>query len=190
MGQKLVSFDAAGNIVAYYDTIDSPAPEGATVIEVSDEQWKTCISTPGYVVRDNELVPPEAPSQMQLLTLAKTAQLTSIASAYEGAVLSGFESSALGAAHTYSTTPTDRHNLCMSCVVSVMPNRSADWLAKIWCADPTGAWALADHTPAQLEQLVLDERAFSTALAAKKADLYRKIADANDVESVLALTWA
>ncbi|KVC85471.1 phage tail assembly chaperone [Burkholderia ubonensis] len=39
MGQKLAAYDIAGDIVAFYDTVDSPAPQGTPVIEISNEQW-------------------------------------------------------------------------------------------------------------------------------------------------------
>ncbi|KVO72656.1 phage tail protein [Burkholderia ubonensis] len=44
MGQKLAAYDAQRNIVAFYDTADSPAPQGASVIEISDEQWLDLIN--------------------------------------------------------------------------------------------------------------------------------------------------
>ncbi|MFM0097536.1 phage tail assembly chaperone [Paraburkholderia nemoris] len=39
MGNKLAAYNAQGAIVAFYDTIDSPAPEGVTVAEITLEQW-------------------------------------------------------------------------------------------------------------------------------------------------------
>ncbi|KVN23559.1 tail fiber assembly protein [Burkholderia pyrrocinia] len=39
MGQKFAAFDAQGNITAFYDSIDSPVPQGVPVIEISNEQW-------------------------------------------------------------------------------------------------------------------------------------------------------
>lgn len=39
MGKKLAAYNAQGAIVAFYDTIDSPAPEGVTVAEITLEQW-------------------------------------------------------------------------------------------------------------------------------------------------------
>ncbi|KVA71124.1 phage tail protein [Burkholderia ubonensis] len=39
MGQKLAAYDAQGNIVAFYDTADSPAPLGVPVVDISDGQW-------------------------------------------------------------------------------------------------------------------------------------------------------
>ncbi|MFM0427569.1 phage tail assembly chaperone [Paraburkholderia aspalathi] len=39
MGKKLAAYNDQGAIVAFYDTIDSPAPEGVTVAEITLEQW-------------------------------------------------------------------------------------------------------------------------------------------------------
>ena len=38
MGQKLAAYGVDGYIVAFYDTVDSPAPNGAAVIEITTEQ--------------------------------------------------------------------------------------------------------------------------------------------------------
>ena len=40
MGQKQAAYDSTGAIVAFYHTIDSPAPQGVTVINITDEQWQ------------------------------------------------------------------------------------------------------------------------------------------------------
>ncbi|KVO34158.1 hypothetical protein [Burkholderia ubonensis] len=44
MGQKSAAYDAQGNITAFYDSIDSPAPQGVSVIGISDEQWRDLIN--------------------------------------------------------------------------------------------------------------------------------------------------
>ncbi|KVZ72526.1 phage tail protein [Burkholderia ubonensis] len=44
MGHKQAAYDAKGSIVAFYDSVDSPAPSGAHVIDVSDEQWIDLVS--------------------------------------------------------------------------------------------------------------------------------------------------
>ncbi|WP_431821016.1 phage tail assembly chaperone [Burkholderia sp. F1] len=43
MGQKQAACDAKGIIVAFYDTIDSPAPPGTKVVDISDDEWRTLI---------------------------------------------------------------------------------------------------------------------------------------------------
>ncbi|KVP78217.1 phage tail protein [Burkholderia ubonensis] len=44
MGQKQAAFDAQGNITAFYDSVDSSAPQGVSVIGISDEQWRDLIN--------------------------------------------------------------------------------------------------------------------------------------------------
>lgn len=66
MGQKLAAYDAAGNIIAYYDTEDSPAPGGISVIEISEDEWRACIRTPGYTVAGGALVAPVPPTSAQI----------------------------------------------------------------------------------------------------------------------------
>ncbi|HDR9201028.1 TPA: phage tail protein [Burkholderia vietnamiensis] len=43
MGQKQAAYDANRNIVAYYDTVDSPAPAGANVVDITDDEWRALI---------------------------------------------------------------------------------------------------------------------------------------------------
>lgn len=68
MGQKLAAFDSSGNITAYYDTVDSPAPRDAATIEITDAQWQSCISTPGYTIKNGQLVAPTPLSAAQQLS--------------------------------------------------------------------------------------------------------------------------
>ncbi|WP_157652783.1 hypothetical protein [Burkholderia ubonensis] len=58
MGQKFAAYDTEGNIVAFYDSEDSPLPDGADAIKISDAEWMSCISTPGYMVKNGLLVAP------------------------------------------------------------------------------------------------------------------------------------
>ncbi|AHI66120.1 tail fiber assembly protein [Burkholderia thailandensis] len=40
MAQKFAAHDSKNLITAFYDSVDSPVPAGATCIEITDEQWK------------------------------------------------------------------------------------------------------------------------------------------------------
>ncbi|KVC96016.1 phage tail protein [Burkholderia ubonensis] len=44
MSQKFAAHDASGNITAFYDSVDSPAPQGVSVVGISDEQWRDLIN--------------------------------------------------------------------------------------------------------------------------------------------------
>jgi hypothetical protein len=70
MGQKYAEYDSTGAIIAFYDSEDSPVPAGMTTIEITDEQWQTCLTHPGWTVADEELVAPVPPSAAQLAAAA------------------------------------------------------------------------------------------------------------------------
>ncbi|KVN24454.1 phage tail protein [Burkholderia pyrrocinia] len=44
MGQKQAAYDSNGNIVAFHDSADCPAPHGVSVIDISDERWLDLIN--------------------------------------------------------------------------------------------------------------------------------------------------
>lgn len=57
MGQKFAAYDATGEIIAFYDDVDSPAPQGVNTIPLSTDQWQACISGSGtYLVQNDALV--------------------------------------------------------------------------------------------------------------------------------------
>lgn len=78
MGQKLATYDVQGNITGLYDTVDSPAPLGVSAIEITDDQWHVCLSTPGYTVQSGKLVAPTLPTAAQQLANSQTALCASI----------------------------------------------------------------------------------------------------------------
>lgn len=63
MGQKYASPDAEGRIVAFYDSVDSPVPEGVLSIEISDEQWVAYASVP-HKYEDGEFIEVGYPLQL------------------------------------------------------------------------------------------------------------------------------
>jgi hypothetical protein len=42
MGQKFAAYNPSGAIIAFYDSVDSPAPQSVTAIEITDAQRQTC----------------------------------------------------------------------------------------------------------------------------------------------------
>jgi hypothetical protein len=66
MSQKYAAYDSTGAIIAYYDSIDSPVPQGVTAIEITDEQWQAAISTPGYTISNGAMVAPAMPTAAQV----------------------------------------------------------------------------------------------------------------------------
>ena len=86
MGQKQASYNASGAIIAFYDTVDSPAPTSASVIDITDAQWHTCLSQPGWTVVSGVLVAPPTPTAAQLLAQAQAAQIATLQAAYKAAI--------------------------------------------------------------------------------------------------------
>lgn len=82
MGQKYGTLNAQG-ILIFYDSADSPVPEGVEAIELTDEQWKMCLATPGCTISSGQVVPP---SQVDLLKLAAVSQKVAIDNGYSKAL--------------------------------------------------------------------------------------------------------
>jgi len=47
MGQKYAAYNAQSAIIAFYDSTDSPIPDGVNAIEITDDQWMTLILAQG-----------------------------------------------------------------------------------------------------------------------------------------------
>ncbi|OJA63819.1 phage tail protein [Burkholderia ubonensis] len=70
MNQKFAAFDAQGNITAFYDSVDSPAPSGVNVVDISDDEWRALVNGQSHgkrVMLDANLRPvlldPPAPTR-------------------------------------------------------------------------------------------------------------------------------
>ena len=77
MGQKFAAYDSTNTIVAFYDSEDSPVPADVTsVLEITDQQWQTCISNQGWMVVNGALTAPVPLSEAELTaqTLVQSAQ--------------------------------------------------------------------------------------------------------------------
>lgn len=187
MTQKFAAYDSQGHITAYHDSIDSPVPEGVTnVIEITHDEWLTCLNQPGYTVMNGTLVAPLPPTDAQLLEQAQTVRSTKVNAACASALATGFTSSALGGAHTYPSEDTDQRNL--QSAVSAAAIASPTWTTPIWCASGD-TWSFASHTAAQVQQVNADWLAHRVAIQQKYAGLIAKINAATSVEEVQAINW-
>ena len=83
MGQKSASYNSSGAVVAYYDSVDSPPPSTATVIDITDSQWQSAISCqyPVSVVNGSLVIPTEP-----TLAQAQAAQSALIKQGFANAV--------------------------------------------------------------------------------------------------------
>lgn len=67
MGTKQAAYNGAGDIIGFYDTMDSPAPDDVTVIEITDEEWQAALTTQAHTVKRGKLVAPKPPSAEETL---------------------------------------------------------------------------------------------------------------------------
>lgn len=79
MGQKQAACDATGSILAFYDTIDSPAPAGVNLVDISDDEWRALIdgqSRGKRAVLDGNkrptLIDPPAPTRADVATALRS----------------------------------------------------------------------------------------------------------------------
>lgn len=183
MGQKYASFDAQGAITAFYDSVDSPVPHGAAVIEITDDEWQRCLATPGYAVTNGAL---SAPSAAFLLTQAQSSQVDVLAQAYAAAIAQPVSyTTKAGVAKTYQADPGSVSNLQNT----LLGLQAAQ-------ATPTGFyWVAADNTQvpftyADLQALAAAMLAQGWAAFQKLQTLKAQVAAATTVTAVQAVTWA
>jgi hypothetical protein len=136
MGQKYAAYAInLGPITGFYDSVDSPVPVGITVIEITDAQWQTCLSTPGYTIANGALVAPVPPTDAQLLSTAQVSQISIVSAACYATITGGFPSSALGSEYTYPSNNTplhpDQSNLNASVTRALLASRKA----LVWAPD-------------------------------------------------------
>ncbi len=154
MGQKQASYNASGAIIAFYDTVDSPAPASATVLDITNAQWQTCLSNPGWTVVNGALVaPPPAPAptlaQQAAALLAGTVTVTSTSTP----TING----------TYSITNLDQSHLQSEVLSIMLTGNFADGTQSIeW---PDAATPSANHamTIAQFKTFAIAIGAFVSA---------------------------
>ncbi|HDR9259632.1 TPA: hypothetical protein QDB21_005654 [Burkholderia vietnamiensis] len=189
MGQKYAAFDAQGNITAFYDSVDSPVPAGVpNTVEITQEQWQTCINQQGqWHVVSGALAPVPPPTAAEQLATAKESAISALNAACQAAILAGFTSSALGVATFYPTTDTDQRNLQSSALAAAWNVGTAGWQVPLWC-EQGAAWAYVDHTAQQVQQVNSDWVAFRTSVQQKYAAAMSQVNAATTIEGVQSVT--
>ncbi|MEC5405134.1 DUF4376 domain-containing protein [Paraburkholderia sp. MPAMCS5] len=186
MGQKFAAYDTTGAITGFYDAEDSPAPAGATVIEITDAQWQTCITNPGWTVSNGALNAPAALTPAQLLSAAQASQSTLIDAAYYVAIQQNVTfKTAAGVTKTFQAD-ADSQTLVMQATQGY----------QIAGATPAGFyWKAADNTLvpftlADLQGLYTTILAQGWAAFQKRTTLKAQIEAATNVAAVQAVVWA
>ena len=188
--EAMVTFKELPAPVLYTASANDPDPTGAKIFELIKANAalqpapQTGLAPP--VIPIASYVPP---SSAQALASAQARQLTALKASCRSAIIGGYQSSALGAAHTYPSTQTDQINMLGSVSASVLPNLPANWTTVFWCADATGAWAIRPHTAAQIQQAGSDGKAWVTTCQVKLATLSAEVLAATTVAAVQAVVW-
>jgi hypothetical protein len=178
-------FDASGNITGVGMTPDGTLPTG--VIECTQAQYQN----PSAWRVDTAATPAEVvpASAAALLAQAQAAQSAALSAACAAAIISGFQSSALGTAHTYPSQPNDQSNLIGATTRSQAPGLPSTWTCNFWCADSTGAWALRPHTAAQIQQVLADAVSAREAFSSKLAGLVAQVQAATTIAAVQSVAF-
>lgn len=129
------------------------------------------------------------PGSLMTLGDLKAAKVAELSAACQAQIYAGFQSSALGAVHTYPAKDRDQMNLAGSVVAALLPNLPAGWVTPFWCADAAGAWAFVPHTGAQIQQVGADGKSAVIAALTKNATLAAQVLGATAEADVLAITW-
>ena len=104
-------------------------------------------------------------------------------------IVGGFTSAALGAAHSYGSSDTDRENIDRAAMAALSGQKDPKWTAQVQCAVNDGPMSLAAHTAAQVHQVSSDLHAHIEAARVKRDALNARIAAATTVAEVEAITW-
>lgn len=186
-----VTIDASSRITGVYgEGVSLSIPAGALLISDADGatiRQAQCLGD--YTLVNSTLVLDAASQAARLLSVARDAQIAALAKACAATIVSGFTSSALGAAHTYPSQPNDQSNLIGAVTASQSPGLAAGWTVNFWCSDTAGAWVFAAHTPAQIQQVLADGVVQRVAYSNRLATLKAQVAAAATIAAVQAIVW-
>lgn len=181
MGQKLAAYDTdPGPVTTFFDSVDNPPPPGVSVIPITDVEWITAVTTPGFTVADGSLVAPPAKTAAELLLTALAQQTALLTAGCSAAIVAGFTSDSLGSGCNYPSTLTDQQN---QNTVANCPTGG-----KLWC-ESNGTWSFVDHSQTQAEGVIASFAAWLNSCQSQLVDLTAQINAGTTIESVQAVAW-
>ena len=189
MGQKQASYNASGAIIAFYDSADSPAPQGASVLDITDAQWQTCLSNPGWTVVNGALVAPPAPTAAQLLAQAQAAQIATLQASYKIAInapVSFRNAAGVTSTYAFGSALSPGGTNAQSLLTQILSAGSAAWAAGVW-ADTTGK--MQTMTFADLQGLAAAVEAMETPDEQKLMTLIAQVQAATTIAAVQAIVF-
>lgn len=186
MGQKSAAYlKDTGVIVGFYDIKDSPAPDGALTIDITDAQWQTCLEQPGQWCVDNGMLAAVTQSADAVLASAQAAQVLLVNAAYAVAVQQPVTfKTASGVSAQFDADSSSQTILMQATQGYVLAN-----------AVPTDFyWVAADNTRVpftlvDLQGLYQAMLAQGWAAFQKRQELKADIAAATTVAAVQAIVW-
>lgn len=186
MSQKLAAYDATtGAITGLYDSVDSPAPKGASVIDLTDSQWQACISTPGYTVKGGVLFAPAPPTAAQQLAQAQAVQVLSLEAAYVKAITTDVAfTTAAGVSKTYQADSASQTVLAQATQGYVLAGAVPAGFYWVASDNTKVAFTLADLKGLYAAMLAQGWTAFQHLQAQKAA-----VAAATSIATAQAITW-
>lgn len=166
MGQKYAAYDAQGAITGFYDSIDSPVPSGVETIEITDEQWQTCLSQPGWTVTDDALTAPAVPTAAELLAQARATQTALMYQAYGEAVTQSVSFKSAGGVTQTFQADTNSQNILLQSYTGFSASGSV----------PTGFyWVATDNT--QVPFTLADLKGLYAAMLAQGWTAFQHLQD-------------
>jgi hypothetical protein len=171
---------ASGQVWSFEDDVTATAVKG--VYDFKDAEGRP-LSVPATL----QPYTPAAPTTAELLAAAQAAQIAVLTRQAHKVIVGGFSSAALGAPHTYPSTPTDQANLASAAIAAL--NAPAGWETPLSCADASGAWSLVQHTATQVAQVKTDELVMISAARVKLAALKMSVVAETTIPAVQAITW-
>lgn len=128
------------------------------------------------------------PAEPALLAL-QISQVAALTASCQRAIVSGFQSRALGEEHTYPSDITDQQNLTANVLSSLLPENAVAWTTMQLCCDTSGVWAYKAHKRAQIQQVGSDGKTAIMVCLIKKAGLVQQVQSAQTEEDVLSIQW-
>lgn len=116
-------------------------------------------------------------------------QRDTIANACRNAIIGGFSSSALGAAHVYDASDQDQTNIAQDCLEARAAGDDAKWSASLTCTNRAGVKASRPHDSKQVMQVASDLRTARVAAQEHKRELLDKLGRAQTPSDVRKVVW-
>jgi Domain of unknown function (DUF4376) len=184
MGQKYVADGTTYGVpIVFYDSFDSPVPEGVEATEITEEQWQECISNPGYTLQNGKLIPPSAEV---LLARAKAVQKSAIDRGYNTSISADVTfTTEAKVTKTYAADPTSRASIATA----------AQSYAAIGAVPPGYYWKAVDGT--EVPFTLQDLQDLNEAVTAQvwyhfqqRSTLKTQVNKATKIADVQKVTWA